>query len=173
MEHVTTLECVLCGAEYDPEQVIYTCPEHDGVEGILEVQYDYTVIQETFEAALDGIIPSQWKYEAFLPVDPDAEPVTLNEGGTDLFDAPKLSSELGVTTLVKDDCRNPTGSRSPRAPVSRTPKARSKRRATSNRSSPSSQRCNGCTEIPRLSPRNWYETDDPPRNARCRKQFRR
>ena len=38
LAHVTTLECTLCGAEYDPEQIIYTCPEHDGVAGILEVK---------------------------------------------------------------------------------------------------------------------------------------
>ncbi len=109
MEHVTTLSCTLCGAEYDPEEIIYTCPEHEGVAGILEVEYDYDVIDENFDADLDGNIPSQWKYEAFLPVDDDAERVTLNEGGTDLFDAPNLSEELGPTMLVKDDGRNPTG----------------------------------------------------------------
>jgi threonine synthase len=109
MDHVTTLECTICGAEYDPEQVIYTCPEHEGVAGILEVKYDYDVIAENFDADLDGDIRSQWKYAAFLPVDDDAEPVTLNEGGTDLFDAPNLSEALGVETLVKDDGRNPTG----------------------------------------------------------------
>lgn len=109
MDHVTTLECTLCGAEYDPDQVIYTCPEHPGVEGILEVKYDYDVIHNRFDAELDGNITSQWKYEAFLPVHEEAEVVTLNEGGTDLFDAPGLSEALGVRTLVKDDGRNPTG----------------------------------------------------------------
>ncbi len=109
MDHVTTLECTICGAEYDPDQVIYTCPEHEGVNGILEVKYDYDVVHDRFDADLDGDIRSEWKYEAFLPVHDDAEPVTLNEGGTDLFDAPNLSEELGVTTLVKDDGRNPTG----------------------------------------------------------------
>ncbi|WP_254533715.1 threonine synthase [Natrinema gelatinilyticum] len=109
MDHVTTLECTICGTEYDPDQIIYTCPEHEGVSGILEVMYDYDVIDDNFDAELDGNITSQWKYEAFLPVDDDADIVTLNEGGTDLFDAPNLSEELGVTTLVKDDGRNPTG----------------------------------------------------------------
>ncbi|SEW29935.1 threonine synthase [Natrinema salifodinae] len=109
MEHVTTLECTICEREYDPDQIIYTCPEHEGVKGILEVTYDYDVIHDNFDADLDGRISSQWKYEAFLPVDDDADVVTLNEGGTDLFDAPNLSEELGVETLVKDDGRNPTG----------------------------------------------------------------
>ena len=121
---VTTLECTLCGAEYDPEQVIYTCPEHDGVEGILEVKYDYDEIRDRFDADLDGTIPSQWKYGAFLPVDDDADPVTLDEGGTDLFDAPTLSGELGVETLVKDDGRNPTGCFKDRASSVAVTKAR-------------------------------------------------
>jgi threonine synthase len=109
MDHVITLECTLCGTEYDPDQVIYTCPEHEGVKGILEVKYDYDVIHDTFDAELDGNITSQWKYEAFLPVHDTADVVTLNEGGTDLFDAPQLSEALDVRTLVKDDGRNPTG----------------------------------------------------------------
>jgi len=124
LAHVTTLECTLCGAEYDPEQVIYTCPEHDGVEGILEVKYDYDVVHDRFDADLDGNIDTQWKYEAFLPVDDEADPVTLNEGGTDLFDAPRLSDALGVETLVKDDGRNPTGCFKDRASSVAVTKAR-------------------------------------------------
>ncbi|AOW80240.1 threonine synthase [Halodesulfurarchaeum formicicum] len=109
MDHVEALECTVCGETYDPDAPIYTCPNHDGVTGILEVVYDYDLIDERFDADLDGHIESQWKYEAFLPVDEEAEIVTLGEGGTDLFEAPNLSAELGVETLVKDDGRNPTG----------------------------------------------------------------
>jgi len=81
MEHVTHLECTICGEEYDPDQIIYTCPEEEGVNGILEVTYDYEAIHDDFAADLDGSIPSQWKYDAFLPVAADAERITLNEGG--------------------------------------------------------------------------------------------
>ncbi|MGM0371164.1 MAG: threonine synthase [Halobacteriota archaeon] len=109
MDHVEALECTVCGETYDPDAPIYTCPNHDGVTGILDVVYDYDMIDERFDADLDGHIESQWKYEAFLPVDEDAEIVTLGEGGTGLFEAPNLSAELGVETLVKDDGRNPTG----------------------------------------------------------------
>lgn len=124
MKHVTTLKCVLCGKTYDPDQIIYTCPEHEGVGGILEVQYNYDEIHNTFDAVLDGNIPNQWKYQAFLPVDRDAEVVTLNEGGTDLFKTPNLSEELGVETLVKDDGRNPTGCFKDRASSVAVTKAR-------------------------------------------------
>ena len=124
MPHVRTLECTLCGAEYDPEQVVYTCPEHEGVAGILEVVYDYDEVQERFDADLDGDIRSQWKYGAFLPVDDAAEVVSLGEGGTDLFDAPNLSEALGVEVLVKDDGRNPTGCFKDRASSIAVTKAR-------------------------------------------------
>ena len=109
MEHVRTLECTLCGETYDPEQIVYTCSNHPGVQGILEVQYDYDVVRERFDEPLDGNIRDQWMYRAFLPVEEDAEPVTLQEGGTDLYDTPRLSDELGVEMRVKDDGRNPTG----------------------------------------------------------------
>jgi len=109
MEHVRTLECTLCGETYDPEQIVYTCSNHPGVQGILEVQYDYDVVRERFDEPLDGNIRDQWMYRAFLPVEEDAEPVTLREGGTDLYDTPRLSDELGVEMRVKDDGRNPTG----------------------------------------------------------------
>lgn len=124
MEHVTTLECTLCSEPYDPNQVIYTCPEHDGIKGILEVKYDYDIINDTFDAKLDGNIPNQWKYRAFLPVHDDVDPVTLDEGGTALFNAPNLSEALGIETLVKDDSRNPTGCFKDRASSIAVTKAR-------------------------------------------------
>ena len=124
MEHVTHLECTICGKEYDPDQVIYTCPDEEGVKGILEVKYDYEAIHDDFDAELDGRIRSQWKYEPFLPVAADADRVTLDEGGTDLFDAPQLSEALGVETLVKDDGRNPTGCFKDRASSIAVTKAR-------------------------------------------------
>jgi len=109
MDHVEALSCVLCEESYDPDQLIYTCPEHEGVKGILEVTYDYDCVAERFDEPLDGAIDSQWKYRAFLPVEDDSEPVTLGEGGTPLLDAPQLGDELGVDLRVKDDGRNPTG----------------------------------------------------------------
>ena len=109
MDHVETLECTLCGDTYDPATLVYTCPNHDGVKGVLEVTYDYERVAERFDEPLDGAIDSQWKYRAFLPVADDVSPVTLGEGGTPLLDAPTLGAELGVDLRVKDDGRNPTG----------------------------------------------------------------
>jgi len=109
MDHVAALRCTVCGTEYDPGEFRYTCDEHDDWSGILEVVYDYDRVLARFDEELDGHIPDQWKYRAFLPVEDAAEPVTLDEGGTELLAAPQLSEALGVETLVKDDGRNPTG----------------------------------------------------------------
>ncbi|WP_411968714.1 threonine synthase [Haloferax sp. YSSS75] len=124
LDNVETLECTLCGATYDPEQVIYTCPNHEGVAGILEVKYDYDVVDDQFDEPLDGNIPNQWKYRAFLPVDTDATPVTLDEGGTPLLDAPRLSDALDVTVRIKNDGQNPTGCFKDRATSIAVTKAR-------------------------------------------------
>ncbi|OYR58306.1 threonine synthase [Halorubrum halodurans] len=124
MDHVDSLVCTLCGAEYDPDQVIYTCPNHPGVKGILEVTYDYDRVLDRFDEPLDGAIGSQWKYRAFLPVDDDVEPVTLGEGGTPLLEAPRLGAELDVDLRVKDDGRNPTGVLKDRATAISLTKAR-------------------------------------------------
>ena len=123
MDHVESLSCTRCGRMFDPGEIRYTCPEHPGVEGILEVEYDYDIVLERFDEPLDGRIDSQWKYRAFLPVSEDADPITLGEGGTDLLDAPRLSDELGVEMLVKDDGRNPTGVLKDRATSVSTTKA--------------------------------------------------
>jgi threonine synthase len=124
LDHVESLRCTRCGATYDPDRVVYTCPNHDGVAGILEVTYDYDVIDDRFDADLDGTIASQWKYREFLPVDTDATPVTLGEGGTDLLEAPRLGDELGVSVRIKNDGLNPTGCFKDRATSVAVTKAR-------------------------------------------------
>ncbi len=124
LDHIETLECTLCSATYDPDQVIYTCPNHEGVSGILDVKYDYDVINDRFDTPLDGNIPNQWKYRAFLPIDTEAAPVTLNEGGTELLEAPRLSDSVGVNVRIKNDGLNPTGCFKDRATSVAVTKAR-------------------------------------------------
>jgi len=123
-DHVTHLECVLCGAEYELDGISYTCPEHPRGTGILDVKYDYDRIHDDFDASLNGDIRSQWKYRPFLPVSDDVEPVTLDEGGTPIVDAPQLSETLGVEISLKDDGRNPTGCFKDRASSVSVTKAR-------------------------------------------------
>ncbi|MFC7138306.1 threonine synthase [Halosimplex aquaticum] len=108
MTTVEALACERCGRRYAPDDVEYTCPEHDGVAGILDVRYDYEALRERAADALAGPTEDLWTYEPLLPVDGD--PVRLGAGGTDLLDAPALGDALGVDARVKNETTNPTGS---------------------------------------------------------------
>jgi hypothetical protein len=44
MSYVKKLKCLLCGTEYDSNEVKYNCPKC-GDEGVLEVIYDYSRIK--------------------------------------------------------------------------------------------------------------------------------
>lgn len=107
MTPVEALVCEQCGRTYAPGAVEYTCPEHDGVVGVLDVRYDHESVRDDL-TALDGPVEDIWTYEPLLPVDGD--PVRLGAGGTDLLDAPALGEALGVDAAVKDETTNPTGS---------------------------------------------------------------
>lgn len=118
MDHVLGLKCVLCGAEYDVEEVLYVCPKH-GDEGILDVVYDYDLIGRRLtkdHLARDQQTKSIWRYADLLPIaDPGLAP-PLQVGWTPLYRAKRLEKRLGLRHLwVKDDGREPTASFKDRA----------------------------------------------------------
>jgi threonine synthase len=52
-----------------------------------------------------------WRYDPWLPLLPDEEPVTLGEGLTPLVNSPTLARAVGVRQLwIKDESQNPTAS---------------------------------------------------------------
>ncbi|MFQ5575422.1 MAG: threonine synthase [Anaerolineae bacterium] len=128
MDHILSLKCLICGAEYRPDEVDYVCPHH-GDDGILDVQYDYDRIQSRFSRdnlrhADDFTI---WRYKPLLPVSPDAPVPPLSVGWTPLYPAPRLAAELGLRHLwVKDDGRQPTASFKDRASAIAVVKAQEK-----------------------------------------------
>jgi threonine synthase len=113
--------CSLCGQEFAPGEVTYTCPK-DG--GNLDVVLDNTQIrQELGPAGLLGKLkqggePSLWRYLPLLPVcDPGGQATTLHAAGyTPTFAPPRLAAEQGLKNLwIKDESRNPTASFKDRA----------------------------------------------------------
>ncbi len=126
MDHVTHLRCLICGKEYQPDEIEYICPDH-GNDGIVDVCYDYDQIKtriskESLAAEQDLSI---WRYKALLPVLPDAEVPPLSIGWTPLYEAPRLAQKLQLTQLwVKDDGRLPTASFKDRASAIAVVKAR-------------------------------------------------
>ncbi len=108
--------CSLCGAEYGPEEVTYTCPR-DG--GNLDVVLDYAALRRL--GAADLILredPSLWRYLPLLPVgDPGGTGTPLRRaGGTPMYAPAALARSLGLERLwVKDESPNPTASFKDRA----------------------------------------------------------
>lgn len=102
-------ECIECGSRFDPEEKLYTCPK---CGGLLEIELDSDEIEEKLDRkSLEIDPPSTWKYRAFMPILDDSKIVTLNEGGTPLYQCRRLGRELGVRELyVKYEGANPTGS---------------------------------------------------------------
>lgn len=119
MTAVAALECRRCGRRFGPGDVEYTCPDHDGVTGVLDVVYDDDALAESanwdrFVGGLsdpDGVteIADLWAFESLLPVEP-GDRVCLGAGGTPLLDAPRLGERLDADVWVKDETGNPTGS---------------------------------------------------------------
>ena len=63
------------------------------------------------KAALQGRAPTLWRYRELLPLQDDANRVSLGEGFTPLLEAKTLARELGLRRLwIKDEAQNPTGS---------------------------------------------------------------
>lgn len=111
---VTGLECVVCGRHY-PDGNMMTCPQC-GIEGILDVQYDYEGAGSSLRAHLSKRLHNHWRYRELLPVPGDAEVPALHIGWTPVYNTPRLAAACGIKKLlVKDDGRNPTNSFKDRA----------------------------------------------------------
>ncbi|MDZ7843691.1 MAG: threonine synthase [Anaerolineales bacterium] len=116
MQVFTGYQCSICGKEYEPDDIMYTCPA-DG--GILDVLLDYEDLKNKTEDEL--IIrsePSLWRYLPLLPVARriGAGTPLRAAGWTPTYSPPQLKKELGLENLwVKDESGNPTASFKDRA----------------------------------------------------------
>ena len=117
MGKFTGYRCSLCGTEYAPDEVTYTCPK-DG--GNLDVALDYDAIKTKYqpEDILSRHDPSLWRYLPLLPVSkPAGEATPLHaSGGTPVFKLISLAEKLDLQNLwLKDESKNPTASFKDRA----------------------------------------------------------
>lgn len=118
-KRVVALKCVICGEEYNPDELEYICPKH-GLRGNLDVIYDYDLIIESFSKKGLGknLDMSMWRYFDLLPVQNRSYIPPLRIGGTPLYEAKRLENQYGLKgLLIKDDTLNPTGSYKDRASV--------------------------------------------------------
>lgn len=117
MDHFSGYRCSLCGKEYSPDQITYTCAK-DG--GNLDVLLDYEAIRKTVQinSILSSLEPGLWKYLPLLPVtDPGNRGTALRvAGGTPVYSLNRLAARIGLKHLwLKDESRNPSASFKDRA----------------------------------------------------------
>ncbi len=85
---------------------MYTCK---ACGSVLEVVLDIDSIELSKEDLRKRPF-NLWRYREFMPIKGD-NIVTLNEGGTPLYNAKRLAEEIGVKELyIKNEGANPTGS---------------------------------------------------------------
>jgi threonine synthase len=104
---VTHLESAIDGTQL-PARTIQTV--HAGRP--LWVRYDLEAVAKAVSREdLARRAPSLWRYRELLPVEEEANVVTLGEGMSPLLDCPRLAAALGIERLlVKDESQLPTGS---------------------------------------------------------------
>jgi threonine synthase len=112
--YVTGFECLVCHKKYDYGN-LFTCP-HCGIQGILDVQYDYDALRGELTSNISHRPLDHWRYRELLPISPDVHLPHLHIGWTPMYVVPRLAHALGVRKLLlKDDSRNPTSSFKDRA----------------------------------------------------------
>ncbi|HVU09620.1 MAG TPA: pyridoxal-phosphate dependent enzyme, partial [Phototrophicaceae bacterium] len=115
MAKVLKLKCSVCGHEFSPDEVQYTCPI-DGQIGTLDVLYDYDALKAQIDRDAPRTEPSMWRYKDLLPIGAKSTVPPLRVGYTPLYHTPRLADDLGIQEAwLKDDGLNPTGSLKDRA----------------------------------------------------------
>jgi threonine synthase len=107
MRFVTHLEGAIDGARLDADQLQTL---HEGRP--LWVRYDLAAIRTKVDRdALAQREATMWRYHELLPLDDQAERVSLSESITPIIACPNLAADAGVREVwVKDESRLPTGS---------------------------------------------------------------
>jgi threonine synthase len=108
MSFAQEIICARCGKQFELSQLLNLCP----CGAPLLVRYDLTKAKTAFsKSSLQGRVASLWRYRELLPLQDDANLVSLGEGFTPLLHAKRLATELGLRRLwIKDEAQNPTGS---------------------------------------------------------------
>jgi threonine synthase len=108
MTFAKEIVCPRCNNHFPLGQLLNLC----ACGSPLLVHYDLKKAATALsKAALQGRVPTLWRYRELLPLQDDANLISLGEGFTPLIEAKTLARELGLEQLwVKDEAQNPTGS---------------------------------------------------------------
>ena len=107
--NITHLECAACGLRHEAQRLLNLCNE---CSKPLLVRYDLKQAGRSLKKeSLSGRRPDLWRYREVLPVEKEADIVSLGEGWTPLLRAERLGTVLGMKALfIKDESQNPTQS---------------------------------------------------------------
>ncbi|HEV2705641.1 MAG TPA: threonine synthase [Pyrinomonadaceae bacterium] len=107
--NVTHLECAACGTEHEAQRLHNLCTRCGKP---LLVRYDLQLAARSLtKDALSARRGDLWRYREVLPVEHDANVVSLGEGWTPLVRAERLGERYGLKNLyIKDESQNPTQS---------------------------------------------------------------
>jgi threonine synthase len=100
--------CPHCHNRFPLSRLLNLCP----CGSPLLVRYDLKKASAALaKSSLQGRVPTLWRYRELLPLQDDANLVSLGEGFTPLLEARTLALEIGLERLwIKDEAHNPTGS---------------------------------------------------------------
>ena len=107
-----------CRADYKIDDRLYVCPRCGGlldIERTGEIAFDPAALRELWRARLTSRDARDrsgvWRFREFLPFNDEDPIVTLAEGNTPLYDAPRSADYCGLRQLqLKHQGNNPTGS---------------------------------------------------------------
>ncbi|MDQ3472791.1 MAG: threonine synthase [Acidobacteriota bacterium] len=107
--NITHLECAACSLRHEAQRLLNLCRECGKP---LLVRYDLGQAGRSLKKeSLSGRRPDLWRYREVLPVENEANIVSLGEGWTPLLPAERLGKTLGLRALfIKDESQNPTQS---------------------------------------------------------------
>ena len=108
MTFAQEIRCPRCDRRFPLTQLLNLCP----CGSPLLVRYDLKKASAALvKSSLQGRLPTLWRYRELLPLQDDANLVSLGEGFTPLLEAKTLARELGLKRLwIKEEAQNPTGS---------------------------------------------------------------
>ncbi len=103
------LECPECGRRYDPKRLQTVCPDCNSP---LLARYDLDRAGRSLTPQVAARRPRGiWRWGEILPVQKEANRLSLGEGDTPLLPAERIARGLGMQLVfIKDESGNPTGS---------------------------------------------------------------
>lgn len=107
-----------CHAQFDLNDRVYVCSRCGGlldIEGLDKSTASSEMLRAKWRGRLSSTQPGDrsgvWRFRELLPLAPDVQIVTLNEGNTPLYDARRSSEYCHLDSLqFKHQGMNPTGS---------------------------------------------------------------